>query len=591
MTISDNISFLKRDFSRVFSLIWNADKRSAIINILLQFIQALLPVISLYLIKSLIDALVKGNRQFDGIILLVIAFGLVQFLLAIATQYATYINTIHQETLTDHLSAEVLKKAVEVDYAYYENPAYHDTLHLAQLQSLYRAPSLLANFNALIYNSLSLLFLVGIFFSLHSLFALLFIGLSLPLALIKWYSGFALLRLERKLAPMERESGYLHHTLTNVSYAKEVRVLGFGKTFIQKFNHIRRHIHDAKKQLNIKFTWYSLIAESAEIIVMTLIFGLLARYAWEKTITIGVFVIYIQGFQRLQNNSKNFLQSVVLLFQQRLFLQDLFAFFDIGTNKEVMGHTPFPKAQKGLTVEDLSFSYAQTTKQVLHDVSIKCAPGKIIAIVGENGSGKSTLVKLLARLYNPQSGSIKINEEDINDILMDDFRAQSIFLFQDFEKYFLTIEENIALGGNKQQEEPGAVENAAMLSGAHEFIAKLSKGYQTRMGRLFEGSEQISGGQWQKLVLARLFYKETQLVVLDEPTSALDATAELELFKNVKDNLGQKMVILITHRLYNLKIADYVYVMQDGRIAEEGSFDNLINKGGAFTQMYNAQKL
>src|ERR1700743_1227949 len=290
MQIQDNIGYLKRDFSRVFSLIWNADKRSAIINILLQFIQALLPVVSLYLIKSLIDALVKGNRQFEDIILLIIAFGLVQVLLAIATQYAIYINTIHQETLTDHLSAEVLKKAIEVDYAYYENPAYHDTLHLAQLQSLYKAPSLLANFNALIYNSLSLLFLVGIFFSLHSLFALLFIGLSLPLALIKWYSGFALLRLERKLAPMERESGYLHHTLTNVTYAKEVRVLGFGNEFIKKFNHIRRHIHDAKKQLNIKFTWYSLIAESAEIIVMTLIFGLLAKYAWQKKITIGVFV-------------------------------------------------------------------------------------------------------------------------------------------------------------------------------------------------------------------------------------------------------------------------------------------------------------
>jgi len=591
MTIKDNINYLKRDLLRVFSLIWKADKRGAFINIILQFIQALLPVVSLYLIKALIDALLKGNGQFDNIIWLIIAFGVTQLLLAIATQYAAYINTIHEEALTNHLSAEVLNKAIEVDYAYYENPAYHDTLHLAQLQSLHKAPALLANFNSLLVNSLSLLFLVGIFFSLNSLFALLFIGLSLPLALIKWYSGFALLRLERKFASMEREAGYLHHTLTNVTYAKEVRVFGFGDAFIHKFNYIRRHIHDAKKRLNIKFTLYSLIAESVEIIAMAFIFGLLAKSAWEKTITIGVFVIYLQGFQRLQSNSKNFLQSVVQLFQQRMFLQDLFAFFDIKINKDTLGHLPFPQNQNGLIVQNLSFAYPETTKQVLHNISIKCAPGKIIAIVGENGSGKSTLVKLLARLYARQSGNIQINGAAIGDILINDYRAQSIFLFQDFEKYFLTIEENIALGENLDTVQPDTIKNAAILSGAHDFIVRLSKGYQTRMGRLFEGSEQISGGQWQKLALARIFYKDTRLLVLDEPTSALDATAELELFKNVKERSANKMVILITHRLYNLKIADHIYVMEDGRIAEDGSFDSLINKGGAFTKMYNAQKL
>ncbi len=591
MTIKDNITYLKRDLLRVFSLIWKADKCAAFINILLQVIQALLPVISLYLIKALIDALLKGKGSFDDIILLIVAFGAVQLLLAIATQYAAYINAIHEEALTNHLSAEVLNKAIEVDYAYYENPAYHDTLHLAQLQSLYKAPALLANFNSLLVNSFSLLFLMGIFLSLNSIFALLFIGLSLPLALIKWYSGFALLRLERKFAPMEREAGYLHHTLTNVTYAKEVRVFGFGNAFIKKFNYIRSHIHDAKKRLNIKFTLYSLIAESVEIIAMAFIFGLLAKSAWEKTITIGVFVIYLQGFQRLQSNSKNFLQSVVQVFQQRIFLQDLFAFFDIKLNKDTLGHLPFPQNQQGLSVQKLSFTYPETTKEVLHNISIECVPGKIIAIVGENGSGKSTLVKLLARLYEQRSGNININGTPINDILIDQYRARSMFLFQDFEKYFLTIEENIALGENRETETPDAVKKAAILSGAHDFIAKLSKGYQTRMGRLFEGSEQISGGQWQKLALARIFYKDTSLLVLDEPTSALDATAELELFKNVKERSANKMVILITHRLYNLKIADHIYVMHDGHIAEEGSFDDLISKGGAFAKMYNAQKL
>jgi len=590
MKIKDNINYLRKDLLRIFLLLWKADKHTAFINITLQFAQALLPVISLYFIKALIDALTKGHRQFTDVIPIIIAFGVVQFLLSLVTQYASYITTIHQETLTDYLSGEVLNKAIDVDYAYYENPDYHDTLHLAQQQSLYRATALLTNFNSLLLNSLSLIFLVAFFFSLHSTFALLFMVLSIPLAIIKWYSGFWLLKLERQFAPLEREANYLHQTLTGVSFAKEVRVFGFGQSFITKFNNIRKYIHHEKKKLHIRLTWYSLIAESMEIIAMTFIFGLLAKYTWEKTITIGVFVIYIQGFQRLQSTSKSFLQSVVQIFQQRIFLKDFFAFFDIGVNKNTLATKPFPAKLEGISVKNLSFTYPQTSKTVLKDISIDCAPGKIIAIVGENGSGKSTLVKLLARLYEAEAGGIKINDEDINDISIDDFRNHTIFLFQDFEKYFLTIEENIVLGADKS-DVPDALEKAAKLSGAHPFISKLSKGYKTKMGRLFEGSEQISGGQWQKLVLSRIFYKNTKLVILDEPTSALDPTAEFELFNNLKDELKEKIVILITHRLYNLKIADYVYLMQDGRIAEEGIFEDLINKDGAFSKMYEAQKL
>jgi ATP-binding cassette subfamily B protein len=572
-------------------ILWNGDRKTAVINVFLQIVQALLPVVSLYFIKELIESLMKEERQFNEILLLIIAFGSVQFILTLATQYSVFINTIHQQTITDYLSNKVLNKAISVDYPYYENPKYHDTLHLAQQQSLHKATLLLNNFNSLLVNSLSLVFLVIFFLSLNSLFALLFITLSIPLAIIKWYSGFELMRLERKFAPMEREANYLHQTLTGVSYAKEVRVFGFGSTFINKFNTIRQYIHTEKKHLHKKLTYFSLIAQSLEIIAMTFIFGLLAKYTFENTLTIAVFVIYIQGFQRLQGTSKNFLQSLVQIFQQRNFLKDLFAFFDTRVSKENQNAITFPEGKLGLSVKNISFKYPQTNKVVLNNVSLNCSPGKIIAIVGENGSGKSTLIKLLARLYKLESGMIEINENQIKDISTEDFRAHSMFLFQDFEKYFFSIEENIALGEDKKIKTDEAIENAAILSGAHDFISKLSKGYKTRMGRLFQGSEQISGGQWQKLALARIFYKDTKLVVLDEPTSALDATAEFELFKNIKDELKDKMVILVTHRLYNLKIADHVYVMQEGKIAEEGSFESLINKGGVFTNMYQAQKL
>lgn len=589
MKIKDNLNYIKKDLLRVILLLWNADKATALINIVLQFVLALLPVVSLYFIQKLLEAL-SGHQLLETVIKLVIAFGIAQFFISVATQYASYINTIHQQTLTDYLSKKVLNKTIEVDYEYHENPDFHDTLHLAQQQSLFKATQLLGIFNSLLVNSLSLIFLIGYFFHLHSAFALLFMVLSLPLVVIKWYSGYALLKLERGFAPMEREANYLHQTLTDISFAKEVRVFGFGSSFIKKFSTIRAHIFHEKKCLHIKLTWYSLIAESVEIIVMTVIFGLLARSTLEKSITIAVFVIYVTGFQRLQSTSLNFLQSFVQVFQQRIFLKDMFAFFDIKTNTGTQGSKSMPLASKELIVKNLSFTYPQTSKQVLHNISINCEAGKIIAIVGENGSGKSTFVKLLARLYNLQTGTIALGNENINDIKIKDFRSQSIFLFQDFEKYFLTVEENIALG-DEGEINNAAIEKAAKLSGASDFIAKLSTGYKTRMGRSFGGSEQISGGQWQKLALARIFYKDTKLLVLDEPTSALDATAEFEVFKNIKKELGKKMVILITHRLYNLKIADYVYVMDEGRIAEEGTFEMLIAKNGAFRKMYDAQKL
>jgi ATP-binding cassette subfamily B protein len=586
--VKEKITSFSTDLLRATFLLWRVDKKITVLNMGLQGVLALLPIVSLYFMKLLLEAIGNRHRAFETIIPLIIAFGGIQFLSALVSQYASYINTIYQEKLTDFLSTEVLMKAVDVSYEYYENPAYHDTLHLAQQQSVSRVSQLFSNFNSIILNTITLAGLIGFFITMHSLFALFFMLLSIPLAVVKWYSGVSLLKMERQFAPLEREANYLHQTLTGVSTAKEVRVFGFGHAFIEKFRKIRKHIHKEKRKLNYKFTLYSLASEAFEIVVMAIVFGILAKQTWVGAITVASFVIYIQGFQRLQSASKGFLQAWVQLFQQRLFLQNIFAFFDIKTTEQETA-VSYPDAGAGLVINKVSFTYPQSTRVALNKVSLKCEPGKIIAIVGENGCGKSTLVKLLARLYGVQDGTIHLNDEPLDAINLPDFRKNSIFLFQDFEKYFFTIEENVAIG--EDEFDPAAIQNAAVLSGAHPFISTLINGYKTRMGRMFTGSEQLSGGQWQKLALARVFYKKAQLVVLDEPTSALDANAEFEVYKNVKEQLKDKMVILITHRLYNLKIADYIYLMHEGSIIEEGSLETLITQNGVFKKMYDAQQL
>lgn len=591
MNIKKEFNLFKKDFARAAALLWLSGKKTLIINVLLQLLLSTLPITSLYCVKLLIENLLKTNVPLQIIVELIVLFGAVQLLTALATQYSSYINTIFQQQLTDHLSIKVLNKAIDVDYEYYENPAYHDNLHLAQQQSIYKAAQILTNFNALLLNSLSLLLLIGFFFTLNSLFGLLFMVLSVPLACIRWYAGYASLRMEQQFAPQERESNYLHQVVTGLSFAKELRVFGFGKSFIAKFHHIRLNIFTQKRDLQLKLMVYSLIAETFEVIAMICIFGLLAKSVWDKTITIALFITYIQGFQRLQNTSRGFLQAIVQVFQQRLFLKDLFAFLQLPSKNSFTKNAPIPDFNKSLSIENVSFTYPQTNKMVLKDISMSCNAGQMIAIVGENGSGKSTLVKLLAKLYSLQTGVIKLNGIAINDINFDTYSDKSVFLFQDFEKYYFSVADNITLGKKTNAQSFEAIQAAARLSGADEFITGLSEGYQTRLGRTFKGSEQLSGGQWQKLALSRIFYKDADLVILDEPTSALDPKAEFNLFNHVKDIAKNKIVILVSHRLYNLKMADHIYVMENGMIAEQGSFDTLIEKEGLFKSLYDLQKL
>lgn len=586
-----NKSVLIPDLKRIFRLLWLSGKKTAFINVIIRLLLSVLPIASLYCIKLLIEQLVNEHSHWNHILEVIILFGLVQLLLALVGQYGSYIDDIYQQKLTDYLSTEVLEKATTVDYEYYENPAYHNSLHLAQQRSIYKGPQILDNFNALLLNSLSLIFLIAFFISLNSLFGLLFMVLSIPLACIKWYSGFMLLRMERQFTPLERESNYLYQVMTGVSFAKEVRVFGFGVSFISKFQKIRTYIYDEKKKLELKLTLYSLIAEAIEIIAMVVIFGLLAKSTWEKSISIGLFVIYVQGFQRLQSTSRGFLMALVQAFQLRLFLKDLFTFLDLPTKESIVAETPFPDLKEGLVLKNLSFAYPQTDKTILRNISMHCRPGEIIALVGENGSGKSTLVKLLARLYDLQSGAITVDQIPISSINTPSFREKSIFLFQDFEKYFFSIADNITLGNETSEKSIEKVIAAAKLSGADAFITKLTKGYQTRMGRVFEGSEQLSGGQWQKLALSRVFYQDAQLIILDEPTSALDPQAEFELFNNIKTLAKNKMVILVSHRLYNLKMVDRIYVMHEGCMVEEGSFQELTQQNGLFKKLYDLQKL
>ena len=573
------------DLARMVMLLYEASPSNAIRYLLLVLLQSFFVSAVLYVLKQIIDVISsRALHSLQVVYLLLGSFFFLQFLIVVSGQLNAHFGYIHQQKLNDRLSTQVMNKAIAVDYGYYENPLYHDTLHLAQQQALYKSSQLLSGLSSLVLQGSTVIMVGSLLAFYYWQFALLSLLIVIPLFLVKWFFARESFMEERRIASQERESNYLQQILTGVRYAKEVRLFGFGERFIERYKQLRKGIFQRKQSIQNKQNRYSLLIATAEMLLMGAVFFILAKDAWQEIITPGIFILYLQGFQRFQSSFKGLLQAVVQLFQQRLFVNHLFSFLALPDPLSSSG-MPFPSQPQKLEIKRVSFTYPLTRKQVLHDVSLSCRKGEIIALVGENGSGKSTLVNILGRLYDGYTGDITIDDKDFCLFASKDFREKSAFLFQDFEKYFLTITENISLGASSLPDQT-RIQHAAFLSKADDFISVLPSGFDTLLGRSFHLGEQLSGGQWQKLALARIFYRNTPFVVLDEPTSSLDAMAEHELYEALRSWGKEKIIILVTHRLAQLKYADRIVVFRKGTIVEEGTYAALINQKGYFHQLY-----
>jgi ATP-binding cassette subfamily B protein len=584
-TVLKRVKVVAGDLARMVMLIYDASPTNAIRYLLLVLLQSFFISAVLYVLKQIIDVISSPSlHSLQEVYLLLGSFFFLQFLIVVSGQLNAHYGYIHQQKLNDRLSTEVINKAIAVDYGYYENPLYHDTLHLAQQQALYKSSQLLSGLSNLVLQGSTVVMVGSLLAFYYWQFALLSLLIAIPLFLVKWFFARESFIEEKRVAAQERESNYLQQVLTGVRYAKEVRLFGFGERFIERYKQLRRGIFQRKQSIQNKQNRYSLLIATAEMLLMGAVFFILAKDAWQQLITPGIFVLYLQGFQRFQSSFKGLLQAVVQLFQQRLFVNHLFSFLALPDSTSSSG-MPFPSQPQKLEIKGVSFTYPLTRKQVLHNVSISCGKGEIIALVGENGSGKSTLVNILGRLYDGYTGEITVDGSDFRLFASHDFRGKSAFLFQDFEKYFLTIAENISLGSSSFPD-PTRIQQAAMSSKAYDFISMLPSGFDTLLGRSFHKGQQLSGGQWQKLALARIFYRDTPFVVLDEPTSSLDAMAEHALYNALRSWGKEKIIILVTHRLAQLKYADRIVVFREGSIVEEGTYTALINQKGYFQQLY-----
>src|SRR5690606_21310503 len=256
------------------------------------------------------------------------------------------------------------------------------------------------------------------------------------------------------------------------------------------------------------------------------------------------------------------------------------------TMKDSKANLPIPQNNPDLILENVSFKYPHAEKITLSNINLKIPAGKVVALVGLNGSGKTTLIKLLCRLYDPSSGSIRLGGEDIKNYKIDDYRKQISVVFQDFVKYNMTVSENIHFGNIDSDMDLDFIMDSAIKSGAHEYIKEFPDGYNTIMGRIFEDGREVSIGQWQKLAIARAFYSKSQFLIFDEATSALDAKSEQELFDDLRKHIGNRGILVISHRVSAIQHADYIYVMSNGKIAQEGVHEDLISEAGDYAKLF-----
>ena len=584
-------------FTRALTFAWQSAKGWLIVSAVLTAVQGLLPLLQLYLTKLMVDAITAGvsapdkEAAFRHALLLVGSMAAATLFSFIVQSVATCVSQWQSFIVTDHMNDILLAKSVEVDLEYFETPSYYDTLHRAQREAASRPINIVNGLGQLCQSALALLTIAGLLLTFHwAIAAVLFITVCSGAAVRLRYTGKIYRWLCEQTVP-ERKANYLGGILNDSAHAKEVRLFNLGPLFIQRVGAIRQALR--KRRLEILRS-RTLVDVASQTVATSAVYGAYAYVALQTIsgrITLGDLVMYFQAFLHVQGYLRGILGNLTGLYENNLYLTDLYAFLDMRrTVPEPTVPRPVPRPMRqGIVLDRVGFQYPGGDRQAIREVSLCIHPGEVVALVGENGSGKTTLVKLLCRLYDPDSGSISIDGVDLRGFETRALRNEIAVIFQDYARYHLSAAENIWLGNTACPPAPDRIAAAARQAGADEVIRSLPQGYDTILGKRFADGEELSTGEWQKVALARAFMRDAQILVMDEPTSSMDAKAELAVFENVRQLVAGRTAILISHRFSTVRMADRIFVMEHGRIIENGSHAELIEAGGTYARLFEMQ--
>lgn len=582
---------------RALRLIWQSSPGWTAVNFALVLLQGVLPLVTLYLLKLIVDGVTAGlaapdkAAAFAQVSLWVGLAGLAALGGALCRSLAAMVQETQGEVVTDHVSDVIHAKSVEMDLQYYEDPKYYDTMHRAQQEASYRPLKIITGLLGVGQNLVTLAALAGLLFAFHWGVAVILFVATLPGVVMRLKYSDQLYQWRRQRTQTERQAHYLHFILTDGNHAKEVRLLGLGSMFRRWFRDLRQKLREERLRITTRRSLADLIAQGSGIAAIFGTLAFISQQTLQGRITLGDLVMYFGAFQRAQGALQELLNSLAGLYEDNLFLSNFYEFLQLSPKvAEPAKPRPFPpRINQGLQFHQVSFHYPTGTDLVLEEVDLTLPKGAVVALVGENGSGKTTLIKLLCRLYDPTAGRITLDGIDLREFALADLRRNQSVIFQDYLHYNLTARQNIWLGDITLPPEDDRIVAAARQTGAHPFITRLPRGYDTILGHWFEEKGELSTGQWQKVALARALLKEAPLIILDEPTSWLDAQSEYEVFSHLQQLVGGRMALLISHRFSTVRLADYIYVLSGGRIIEGGTHQELLRQEGTYAHLFELQ--
>jgi len=582
-------------FRESLKLVWNSSPGWTTANVAMSVLRSIFPLILIWLIKVVVDVITKSasaGLQTPNIKVIwpVIAVVIVWFLDEASSDFSNYIRKKQALRLEVYMYELLHSKSIKLDLINFERPEYFDCLSRAAREAPWRPNNILNNMISLLRGLFSLLLMAGLILTLHWTLALLLLVANIPGIWLRLYYADILYNFQRQQTPEARKSAYFNWLLTGDRPSRELRLFGLGNYFKSLFK--KSFLKQKEEEINIirRRTFIELVSNlfKASALLITLLF--IARQTINGKLSIGQMAMFLLAFRQGMIYIKDLFSALAGLYEDGLFIGDTFEFLNLKESVTAADPVIVPTSLKNnISVENLSFTYPGNNCKTINNVTFEIRKGEIIALVGPNGAGKSTLVRLLCRLYDPDSGEIKYDGNEIKHIEPEEYRKHFSVVFQDFMLYNLTAGENIRMGNIDEKSPSGRIKESALTTGIHELIDSLPDGYETAIGNLFDDSRELSWGEWQKIALARALFRDAPVLILDEPSSALDADTEHDIFTRFREIVKGRTSILISHRFTNVTLADRIIVLDKGSVVETGTHEELMKRGGLYFTMFTKQ--